>query len=66
MLDFHGSNDPLIPEVLAQTSCASAEHVGDSCTVDLYQGFGHEIGYTQRARILDRASAFLASLIASS
>jgi acetyl esterase/lipase len=66
MLDFHGTNDALIPRALAQTTCASAEHVGDSCTVDTYTGMGHEIGYTQRAAILERASAFLSSLIASS
>jgi len=66
MLDFHGSNDPLIPQALAQHSCASAEHAGDSCAVDTYRGLGHEIGYTRRAAILDRASAFLASLITSS
>ena len=66
MLDFHGTNDALIPRSLARHSCASAGHAGDSCTIDTYGGLGHEIGYTHRAAILDHASAFLASLIASS
>jgi acetyl esterase/lipase len=66
MLDFHGSNDALIPHALGQAACTSADHAGDSCTVDTFKGMGHEIGYTQRAAILGRASAFLASLIASS
>jgi acetyl esterase/lipase len=66
MLDFHGSNDLLIPHALGEAACASAQHVGDLCTVDTFNGLGHEIGYTQRAKILDRASDFLASLIASS
>jgi hypothetical protein len=53
MLDFHGTNDALIPHSLAQTSCASAEHVGDLCTLDTYGGLGHDIGYTQRGKVLE-------------
>ena len=64
MLDFHGSNDLLIPVALAQSSCASAVHVGDTCIVDTLDGLGHEIGYTERAAILNRASTFLSALIA--
>jgi acetyl esterase/lipase len=65
MLDFHGSNDLLIPNALGQTACASAEHAGDQCTVQTFDGLGHEIGYSQRTTIEDQAAAFLAKLIAS-
>jgi acetyl esterase/lipase len=65
MLDFHGSNDLLIPNALGQTACASAEHAGDQCTVKTFDGQGHEIGYSQRAAIEDQAATFLASLIAA-
>jgi predicted esterase len=63
MLDFHGSNDLLIPNALAQSACASAVHAGDLCSVETMEGLGHEIGSSQRAKILDRASTFLASLV---
>jgi acetyl esterase/lipase len=66
MLDFHGSNDLLIPNALGQTACASAEHVGAQCTVQTFDGLGHEIGYTKRATIEDQAATFLAKLIAAS
>jgi acetyl esterase/lipase len=65
MLDFHGSKDPLIPNALGQTACAAAVHAGDTCTVETFVGLGHEIGNSERATILDRASNFLASLVAS-
>ena len=65
MLDFHGSNDLLIPNALAQSACATAEHAHDRCAVETFVGLGHEIGYSRRFTILDRASTFLASLIST-
>jgi acetyl esterase/lipase len=65
MLDFHGTNDLLIPDALAQSACASAEHAHDRCAVETFAGLGHEIGYSRRGTILDRASAFLGSLIST-
>jgi acetyl esterase/lipase len=65
VLDFHGSNDLLIPNALGQTACASAVHAGDVCKVETFDGLGHEVGYSQRAVITDRASSFLASVIAA-
>ncbi len=65
VLDFHGSNDRLIPNALAQSACASAVRANDRCSVETFEGLGHEIGYTRRAKILNRAAAFLASLVAT-
>lgn len=58
VLDFHGTNDPLVPYPWAQNTIASARAVGIDAYLTTYPGEGH-VPYNHRTEIHDQTRNFL-------
>jgi len=65
VLEVHGTNDPLIPYALGSDSCDALQAGGDRCEMVTYEGAGHDVGFTHRDQIVDRASEFFAGISAA-
>ena len=65
VLDFHGTTDGLVPYSLVQNTCNAEQAVGVQCTVETFNGEGHEIGFTHPTGISDQGANFFADLIAA-
>ena len=62
VLEFHGTEDPLIPYALGKSSCEQANGAGNRCELVTYTGGGHDIGTVRRIDIENRTAEFLAPL----
>ncbi len=62
LLLVHGTLDDVVPIALARATCASAERVASTCTVDAVPGAGHALPFDDPDRVTSSIEAFLAAI----
>lgn len=59
ILQFHGVDDPLVPEATGRATCEEARAAGNHCTFFSYPGEDHFVAFTQLSSIAERTADWI-------